>query len=163
MYLLDANVPIDANRDYYPMDRVPEFWEWLLRLSVQNQIKIPFETFEEITAGKPDILISWLKDHEEDLLLSESPSNEHIVRVIQEGYGLDPVELRDEDVSKMGRDPFLISYTLLDLDYRVVVSNEGSKPGKVGSNRHVPDVCKSLQVECITTFDLIRRLDFRTR
>lgn len=29
LYLLDANVLIDANRDYYPLDRVPEFWEWL--------------------------------------------------------------------------------------------------------------------------------------
>ena len=29
LYLLDANVLIDANRDYYPIHRVPEFWDWL--------------------------------------------------------------------------------------------------------------------------------------
>jgi len=30
LYLLDANVLIDANRDYYPIARIPEFWEWLV-------------------------------------------------------------------------------------------------------------------------------------
>lgn len=30
LYLLDANVIIDANRDYYPLERVPEFWAWLV-------------------------------------------------------------------------------------------------------------------------------------
>ncbi|MBT3884724.1 MAG: DUF4411 family protein, partial [Rhodospirillaceae bacterium] len=29
MHLLDANVFISAQRDYYPLDRVPEYWEWL--------------------------------------------------------------------------------------------------------------------------------------
>ena len=32
LYLLDANVFIDANRDYYPLDRFPEFWDWLVPL-----------------------------------------------------------------------------------------------------------------------------------
>ena len=32
LYLLDANVLIDANRDYYPVARVPEFWDWLLEM-----------------------------------------------------------------------------------------------------------------------------------
>ena len=32
-YLLDANVLIDADRDYYPLGRVPEFWDWLLHQS----------------------------------------------------------------------------------------------------------------------------------
>jgi len=30
LYLLDANTLIDAKRDYYPIDRVPEFWSWLI-------------------------------------------------------------------------------------------------------------------------------------
>ncbi|MDE0019943.1 MAG: DUF4411 family protein [Candidatus Poribacteria bacterium] len=36
-YLLDANVLIDAKRDYYPMTRVPDFWEWLLELFRPNK------------------------------------------------------------------------------------------------------------------------------
>lgn len=30
LYLLDANVLITANRTYYPLERVPEYWAWLV-------------------------------------------------------------------------------------------------------------------------------------
>ena len=33
LYVLDANVFIDANRDYYPIERVPEFWDWLAEMA----------------------------------------------------------------------------------------------------------------------------------
>lgn len=163
MYLLDANVPIDANRDYYPIDRVPEFWDWLASLSSVGQIKIPLEIFEEITSGNPDDLIIWLKDRREGFLLFEDSSTASIRRVIEEGYGLDFDELEDQDVAKLGRDPFLIAFALLDPANRVVVSNESSKPSRIGANRHVPDVCESLKIRCITIFQLIRLLDFRTK
>ena len=29
IYLLDANTLIDAKRDYFQFERVPEFWEWI--------------------------------------------------------------------------------------------------------------------------------------
>ena len=37
--LLDANVLIDANRDYYPIERVPEFWEWLAAMGEQGLVR----------------------------------------------------------------------------------------------------------------------------
>ena len=36
LYLLDANVLIDANRDYYQIERVPEFWEWLISCGIYH-------------------------------------------------------------------------------------------------------------------------------
>ena len=30
LYLMDANVLIRAHADYYPLDRLPQFWAWLL-------------------------------------------------------------------------------------------------------------------------------------
>ena len=163
LYLLDANVLIDANRDYYPIDRVPEFWEWLDGLTAQGRIKIPREIYEEINEGKPDALIQWLRDHQVALLLQKDSNSVFIRRVIEEGYGLGCEDLNDEDLEKMGRDPFLIAYALADPVNRVVVSNEGSKPSQTKANRHVPDVCQTLNVRCIKTFALIRELDFRTR
>lgn len=43
--LLDANVLIDANRDYYPIERVPEFWEWLADLGECGLTKVPPEIY----------------------------------------------------------------------------------------------------------------------
>ena len=43
LFLLDANVLIDANRDYYPIARVPEFWDWLVHNGSAGFVKIPIE------------------------------------------------------------------------------------------------------------------------
>ena len=48
LYLLDANVLIDANRDYYPISRIPEFWDWLVDRALKLLTKIPLEMYEEI-------------------------------------------------------------------------------------------------------------------
>lgn len=45
LYLLDANVLIDANRDYYQMSRVPEFWDWLVEMGTHGLVKIPLEVY----------------------------------------------------------------------------------------------------------------------
>lgn len=50
LYLLDANVLIVANRDYYPHGRVPEFWDWLLDRAATGRTKVPVEMYEEIVA-----------------------------------------------------------------------------------------------------------------
>lgn len=48
VYLLDANVLIDANRDYYRLTKVPEFWEWLKFEGSAGRVKIPMETWGEV-------------------------------------------------------------------------------------------------------------------
>jgi hypothetical protein len=60
LYLFDANVLITASNTYYPIDQIPEFWEWLQFQGRGGNIKLPLEIMEEILAGKKD----------EDLLLT---------------------------------------------------------------------------------------------
>ena len=60
--LLDANVLIDANRDYYPMDRVPEFWDWLAAMGQRGLVKVPQEVYEKVTQAN-DALSRWLKEN----------------------------------------------------------------------------------------------------
>lgn len=160
LYLLDANVLIDANRDYYPLDRVPEFWNWLQHKAAAGELKVPLEIYEEITAGSGD-LVDWLKQRviKRDLLLKEEPDPDLIDRVVSTGYASD---LTDLEVNKVGRDPFLIAYALAKRNERWVITNEASKPAKQRANRHIPDVCSAVQVNCDNTFFLIRTLNFRT-
>jgi len=60
LYLLDANVLIDANRDYYHLGRVSEFWEWLIHVGTEGLVKLPREVYEEIKDGNDD-LAEWIK------------------------------------------------------------------------------------------------------
>ena len=158
MYLLDANVIIDADRDYYPIDRVPEFWNWLLDMCKQGKVKIPIENYEEITPEKEDLIL-WLKRNANILILEEPARQELVARVVEEGYAND---LTDEEIEKIGNDPFLAAYAIADVGQRCVVTTEYSRPRRTRANRHLPDVCRGFDVRCINTFDLVRELDFRT-
>ena len=162
LYLLDANVLIGANRDYYPIERVPEFWEWLVEMGKRGSVKVPEEIYEEVINPPPsrtDNVVEWLNNHRDALLLQEAVRGELVARVIDEGYAND---LTDIEIEKIGRDPFLIAYALAAIQEQCVVTTEGSKPSRIRANRHIPDVCNDLGVLCCDTFALVRELDFRT-
>jgi hypothetical protein len=166
IYLLDANTLIDAKRDYFEFERVPEFWGWLQDQGSKGRIKIPVEIYEEFEEAKNidgdrDSLSEWASDDnvKKALLLDEEVDRKIVSRVISEGYCPDPT---DQEIETIGRDPFLIAYALVDPDLRVVVTTEASKPKKLRANRHVPDVCTVMAVRHINTFQLLRELDFKT-
>ena len=160
LYLLDANVLIDANRDYYPISRVPEFWEWLAYAGENNRVKIPVEIYEEIKYGKDD-LATWIKNDEikASLLFSEEVDVSLVSTVTNVGYASD---LTDDEIEKLGRDPFLVAYALVEVGERCVVTTEVSKPTRRRANRHMPDVCDQFSVPRCNTFEFVRALDFST-
>ena len=162
LYLLDANVLIDANRDYYPIERVPEFWDWLAAMGRLGRVKIPQEIYEEIVLPKPDredVLVDWMTDHRDDLLLDELVEVKWVAQVTELGYADD---LTDDEIEKVGRDPFLLAYAIATDQERIIVTTERSRPSRTRANRHLPDVSHQLRVRCINTFTLIQELGFRT-
>ena len=160
LHLLDANVLITANRLYYPLERVPEFWDWLVHMGQIGQIKMPLELVEEIREGSDD-LAEWMSDHDhlDALLFAEDADVALVQRVTDQGYAPD---LDDKEIEIVGRDPFLIAAALRSPADRCVVTAEVSKPGRQRANRHVPDVCNSLGVRWMDSFGLIRALNFST-
>jgi hypothetical protein len=163
LYLLDANVLITANGSYYPIDQVPEFWDWVHHQATSNRIKIPREILEEIKAGHSDDdpLLDWIctPEIEASLLLEEAVDPALVQRVVAMGYAPD---LRDDEVEKIGRDPFLIAYALADSANRTVVTLEVSRPLTQRANRKVPDVCQAVGVASSGPFELNKALGFRT-
>ena len=166
LYLLDANTLIDAKRDYYAIDRVPEFWSWLIFQGQQGKIKIPIEVYEEFSDtkdkdGKKDALATWADQVEvkEALLFDEEVEQDLVARITYGGYVANPT---DDELEKIGRDPFLLSYALKDPQNRCIVTTETSKPSRMGANRHVPDVCSKFGIRCINNFEMIREMNFST-
>lgn len=173
LYLLDANVLINAHDNYYPIDRIPQFWEWLIENAMQNRIKIPFEMLAEVKAGPPnrevdldeDELVRWLRrnEHEQTLLYRANADAESVNKVFAEGYEL-PNPSTDE-LRKIRQDPLLIAYALAIPDI-CIVTLESKQENKTDSmkrqKRSIPFVCRKLGIRSIDTFELIRELDFRT-
>lgn len=164
LYLLDANVLITANREYYPIDMVPEFWDWLLHMAQFGKIKMPIETYEEVKDGggkvKKDALVEWLGQEtvKDSLVFCEEVDLE----LVQEVIASYAPNLNDTEIEQIGRDPFLIAHALAEKHHRKVVSIEVSAPGKKRANRRVPDVCRDNQVLCCNTFAMLRALNFST-
>jgi Domain of unknown function (DUF4411) len=160
LYLLDADTLIKADRIYYPLQRFLVFWEWLLHHSGIGNIKVPQEQFDEVAAGKGE-LVDWLSDKttKEALLLPGLVDQSLLSQVIEQGYAPD---LDETELITVGKDPFLIAYGLVSVADRTIVSFEVSAPAKKRANRKIPDVCSGFGLKCITMFDLIKALDFTT-
>lgn len=121
-------------------------------------MKIPLEILEEILAGRDDDPTRWLNDNRDALLLEENVDEALVAQVTDQGYAPD---LTEEEIERVGRDPFLIAYALGSAE-RTVVTTEASKPSKQRANRHVPDVCDALDVPHCNTYEFIDALDFTT-
>lgn len=161
LYLLDANVLITAHNTYYPIDQVPEFWEWLAYQGTLGHVKMVEEIIDEIKGGKDDDpLAKWVKQPEYAvaLALDEAAVPALVQRAVEEGYAVD---LTDDEIEYIGRDAFLIAYALA-APARTIVTTEVSKPGRQRHKRHLPDVCRTFDLPCLNTFQLIRTLGFKT-
>ena len=160
LYLLDANVMIRAHEDYYPIDRIPQFWAWLVSLGDSSTIKVPYEIYGEIAVSTGP-LHDWLTDNAvtKSILLDQKVDPASLNNVLAQGYAPD---LDDSEIEEIGRDPFLIAYALNDVAETTVVTKEVSAPSKQRANRKIPDVCRTFGVRCINDFELYRQLNFRT-
>ena len=158
LYLLDANVLIRAHADYYPIDRIKPFWEWLLEVARAGKVKMPREIYNEV-ARSPDLLGQWLRrtDVREAIILAEPTNGALVAKVTAVGYAPD---LNDVEVESIGRDAFLIA-AALNGENRIVVTREVSSPRKQRANRKIPDVCTMMGITSITDYALWRLLDFR--
>lgn len=159
LYLLDANVLIRAHEDYYPIDRIPQFWTWLHAQGGNHIVKVPYEIYNEIAVSTGP-LHDWLTDAvvSASMLLQQQTDAANLNVVITQGYAPD---LNDSEIEEIGQDPFLIAYAYADPNNITVVSREVSAPSKRRANRRVPDVCKAFNVRCITDFEFYRELDFK--
>jgi len=159
MHLLDANVLITAKNLYYPLNRIPEFWDWLIHKGNEGAVKIPPQILQEIKTGNDD-LSSWVSEKEvSDALTLLEDVNAAEVRRVTNQYAPD---LNDAEIYQIGQDPFLIAYALAAVDDRVVVTVEASKPTLTRANRRIPDVCSDLGISCCNTFEMLRQLNFST-
>lgn len=89
--------------------------------------------------GKKDALATWADQVEvkDALLFDEQAEQDLVARITYGGYVANPT---DDELEKIGRDPFLLSYALKDPKNRCIVTTEASKPPRKGANCHVPDV-----------------------
>ncbi|SHJ05335.1 DUF4411 family protein [Halodesulfovibrio aestuarii] len=157
MYLLDANVFIQAKNLHYRFPTFPCFWSWLDECNTNGQLASINFIKQELANGN-DTLASWAKAASSNWFLQESDiqtqqnfsSIAHWVITHQQFH-----QTAKNEFLSCG-DPWLIAKA--KSINATIVTHEKSVP-QSKKKIFIPDVCIQYGVQYIDTFDLLETLN----
>jgi len=159
VYLLDANVFIEAAHRYYAFDLAPRFWEVLIRLAEAGQIQSIDRVKEELERGN-DELATWVKGPFITAFVSTDDTS--IFRSFAEIMTWVQGQSQFLDAAKAefanGADGWLVAYA--QVKGYVVVTHERPAPD-ARRKVPIPNVCEAFHVPFIGTFEMLRTLGVR--
>lgn len=159
MYLLDANSYIQAKNLHYQMSFCPAYWDWLDQQYEASALASIRTVYDELSEGD-DELSEWVKERKAQFLpVSGDEIQEQFAEVAQHVVDLEgkKPEFVAEFLSKA--DPWLIA-AAASLDGGTVVTHETPVPAD-STKVKIPNICSAFEVPCITTFELLNRLEAR--
>lgn len=159
VFVLDANVFIEAARRYYAFDLAPKFWESLIQYAESGHILSIDRVMQELERGQ-DELAAWVK---RDFSQGYASTDEDSV-ISCYGDIMTWVQGRNQfsDAAKAdfasGADGWLVAYANVN-DY-VVVTHEVLNP-EIQRKVPIPNVCQEFNVQPVDTFEMLRQLGVR--
>ncbi len=164
IYLLDSNIFIQAHRAYYPLDVVLSFWETIKELANQGVIYTINYVKNEIYRNE-DELKNWCENNlpSEFFINADEeifPNNTYVdvinwaVSKIKNPYSEKAV---NQFSSTEVADSFLIAYALVDIDERVIITQETPAPNAKHRIK-IPDVCNAFNIRYMNIMDMFREL-----
>jgi hypothetical protein len=152
VYLLDANVFMQAKNLHYGFDFCPAFWDWLITQNAVGRVFSIEKVEDEILAGDDDLSL-WAREREAGFFL---PPDDKVVACFP---------LVSEWVSSQSYQPAAVNTFLQVADYylisqakamgAVVVTHE--KPANTLKTVKIPNACIGLNIKCITPYEMLRR------
>lgn len=160
IYLLDANVFIEAKNRYYSFQIAPGFWAWLEQHMEEGDVITVLPVHEELMRGK-DELSDWIKDKKEFCL----PVDDEFT---QEAFAHIAAWTMDQDFRQEARDDFLagadpwligkaIAMTEITEDATVVTHEVFNNDAR--KKVPIPNICRQFGIDYINTFELLRRFN----
>lgn len=171
-YFLDTNVLVNAKRTYFGFDICPDYWGWLLHENKQGNIFSINEVYEEIVNPKDrrnnplpnthrsysDDLSRWAEGDGKSMFISHDQKSVNgyieVSRWIGDhtiySPGAKSLFLRPNNA-----DPFLIGHALTSSQHAVVTLEVTDRTQR---EIKIPDVCRHFKVDCITPYDMLRKL-----
>lgn len=154
VFVLDADVLINANNKYYAQDLCAEFWSHLTDCNRQGTVSSIDKIYDELK-GRNDDLHRWAINNKSMF------ASTHDVR-IEQTYGKMVAWVESNQYSPAAKEEFnraadgwLAAYALVI--GAVLVTHEQPAPG---SSKHVklPDICKAFTIPYVDTFTMLRDL-----
>jgi len=152
MYLLDANVFIDAKNRYFAFDIVPAFWDWLAAQHTANKAFTVQAVYDEVVGGGDD-LADWMKGQPSSFRLAPTAADSASLRRVSEwsqAQGFKQAAVAD---FLQSADYFIVAQALT-LGYAVVTLEI---PDPASRRRvKVPDACAAVGVTWMSPFRWLR-------
>ena len=160
VYVLDANVFIQAKNQYYAFDLTPRFWQLLVELAQTGRIVSIDRVRAELERGK-DELATWAKADFSDGFASTDEDD--VIESYREIMNWVMNETQFFAAAKAGfargADGWLVAYARVKKG--VVVTQEMPHPPEVKARIPIPNVCQQFGVSFVNTFEMLRRLGVR--
>jgi hypothetical protein len=152
MYLLDANVFIQAKNIHYGFDFCPGFWEWLDQAAADGRVASIRKVHDELIAGD-DELTQWAHERANSMF---QETDEHVLTSLRQlstwAVGAD-YEQTAVSTFFQGADYYLVGHA--HAYAHVVVTHEVPSPAT--KKIKIPDACIGMRVPYLTTFTMLRQ------
>lgn len=155
MYLLDSNTYIQAKNLYYGMDICPAYWDFLDATFLSGDVCSINQVYRELTDGNDD-LKDWVKDRRAYFIDNDDENTQTLYAQITEHLFARNYNAKSRDNFLEKADAWIIAKAM-DLG-GTVVSHE-SVVQQQSKRVKVPNVCNDFGVDCISTFEFLRRVN----
>jgi Domain of unknown function (DUF4411) len=151
VYLLDANVFIDAKNRHYGFDFVPGFWDWLVDKHAAGILCSIHDVKKELEAATDDLSV-WVKNHSGLFVPLDAGVQASLQRL---AAWANSGSFTGAAVTTFlaGADYSLVAYA--HAHSHVIVTHERSRPN-AKARILIPDACTALGVTCMDPFEMLR-------
>lgn len=160
IYVLDANVFIQAARRYYAFDIVPAFWQALEHSASEDRLLSIDRVKKELDKGK-DELTNWSNGSFHEWFASTDDTE--VVQAYAELMQWAQAQGQYSDAAKEvfasdGADAWLVAYA--KAKGCTVVTHEQIDL-RIRRKIPIPNVCQAFGISCLDTFEMLRALGVR--
>jgi hypothetical protein len=150
MYVVDANVFIQAKNLQYGFDFCPAFWDWLDEQSATGRVASIEKVLDELKAGGDD-LSTWA-------IARPAMFAQPDTAVVQS------LQTVSHWTASADYDPAAVSTFLQDADYYLVAHAHAygltvvthEVPADSVKRVKIPNVCIALQIKCMSPYEMLR-------
>ncbi|MDO5068197.1 MAG: DUF4411 family protein [Propionibacteriaceae bacterium] len=162
MFLLDANVFIEAHRFYYAFDLVPSFWAWLEEKFRSGEVCSVQRVRDELLHKdkEPDRLVDWVQKLDKTFWVAPGEQTLNELQLIARWAYAPEREYRSAAVEEFlgSADLYLIAEAAAQ--GATVVTREQPAP-HAQKRIKIPDVCLAHGVSLLAPFEAFRQLGMR--
>jgi hypothetical protein len=153
MYSIDSGALIDAWVRKYPPDVMPTLWDKISDLASTGDLFAPEEVLLELERGNDD-LFEWTKDRSGMFLVPSEEIQARVAHIVNTFPSFIPERAADG----IWADPYVIA--VAQEHSGIVVTSELLSP-PAARNLKIPNVCRNLGVECLSTLEFIRHTGWK--